>query len=438
MISLAEAIPLIVFIVTLILLAIEVHEKYVITITAALVLIFFNITTFAEAISWINFSTLAVLAGMMILIEVSRSSGLFIALSVQLTRLSRGNPFYIFLLFCLFTAFFSMFFTNVTTILLIAPITLELLKGMGRDPKPYLLAEIFVSNIGGAGSLIGDPANIIIGSATNLSFNSFIINLFPPVLIGLAATIGIFYLIEWTNLKPITKDLEKMFISKILMKKIEYKFLAEGIKRRLLIKSIIMLALTVIGFVVQDFLKLSLAEIALTGAFILIILSAKDINAHKILESIQWSTLLFFMGLFVVVNAVEKTGLLEIIGRLIANSTSNFALLLVIIVWISGISSMILDNVAFVTVMIPIILNIQSHTLGETHLDLLWWALALGAVMGGSGTIIGASSNVVGIDIAKKQGINITFADFSKYGLPFAALCLGISSIYLVIRYYYF
>lgn len=436
--TLATIFSLVVFVAVLLLLAFEVFEKSVVTISGALILILAGILTYQEALEAIDFSTIFVLVGMMILIEITRISGFFAWVTVKITSLSKGNPFFIFLFFCLFTAIFSVFFSNVTTVLIMAPITFELMKGMGRDPKPYLLAEIFVANVAGAGSFIGDPANIIIGTGAGLSFNDFIVNLLPVTAVIMIVCLLAFYFLEWDNLKPITQDLKKMFISNITVRKIQYKFLSQGINKSLVIKSLAVLALTITGFVLQNMLKIPLSIIALTGGFFLILISRHEVKIEKILESIQWDTLFFFAGLFIVVHGVEKTGLVEIVGRALAESTENYALLLIIIIWASGFISMILDNVAYVTVMVPIVINMREHLAGNPHLDLLWWALALGAVLGGNGTIIGASSNVVAIDIARKNGVMITFWSFLKYGLPFATLFLLIASGYLLIRLYYF
>ncbi|MBI4232272.1 anion permease [Candidatus Peregrinibacteria bacterium] len=204
-----------------------------------------------------------------------------------------------------------------------------------------------------------------------------------------------------------------------------------------MIKSIIILFVTILGYILQNKLNIALPVIALSGAFLLLIVSKKEIKVEKIFESIQWSTLFFLAGLFMVVHGLNESGVLDIVAQKIAASTNNFALLLIIIIWASGIISMIVDNTAFVTVMVPIILALQNHFQNQPQLNLMWWALSLGAVFGGNGTIIGTAANVVGTDIARKFGLNINFNSFLRYGLPFAFLPLSIASLYILIRFYY-
>ncbi|OGJ52431.1 hypothetical protein A2483_03990 [Candidatus Peregrinibacteria bacterium RIFOXYC2_FULL_33_13] len=246
------------------------------------------------------------------------------------------------------------------------------------------------------------------------------------------------YIVKWDQLKPITKDFQKLFLSNILIKKVQYTFLSEHIDAKRIAKAVFVLVLTILGFIFQNALGLPLAVIALMGATLVVIISIKDIQLHRVLESVEWATLFFFGGLFIMVGALEHLGVLELIGTYLAGLDVSFLTLLIVIIWGAAIFSMLLDNVALVTVMVPIILNMQTHLNGrQEHMDLLWWSLALGAILGGNGTLIGASANVVGSGVAKKHGLNITFTGFLKYSLPITILALMVSTVYISIRYYF-
>jgi len=437
-VSLSVIIALSVFSIALFLIVFEVMDKSIIALSGALILLLTKVITFDQAIESINFEIIFLLAGMMMLVDVTRASGFFSWLNVKITTISKGNPFLIFLLFCTLTFFISAFLDNVTTIIIMIPITIELLRGMGKDPKPYVIAEIMLSNVGGAMTIIGDPTNVIIGTAAKLTFNQVIFNMAVPTLTVLVMILIALYIVKWDQLKPITKDFQKLFLSNILIKKVQYTFLSEHIDAKRIAKAVFVLVLTILGFIFQNALGLPLAVIALMGATLVVIISIKDIQLHRVLESVEWATLFFFGGLFIMVGALEHLGVLELIGTYLAGLDVSFLTLLIVIIWGAAIFSMLLDNVALVTVMVPIILNMQTHLNGrQEHMDLLWWSLALGAILGGNGTLIGASANVVGSGVAKKHGLNITFTGFLKYSLPITILALMVSTVYISIRYYF-
>ncbi len=425
-----------IFIAAFVLIVFEVFDKTVLAMIGAVLMVAFGVFNFEEAIYAIEFETIVLLMAMMLLVEVSRESGIFSWLTVKLAKKSKGSPLLLFVLFCGVTAFVSAFLDNVTTIVLIVPITIALVKGMGRDPKPYIIGEIMFSNIGGAMTLIGDPPNIIIGGATGLTFNQFIINLWMPIMAGILIIGLLFIAIHWKHhLKPISNDLKKLFISHLLLKKINYKFLSGYRNKAFMTKAVAVLILTTVGFLFQSQLNLSVAIIALTGAVLLLLVSAEEADLHVSLRSVEWSTLLFFAGLFVMVGAVEKVGALDVLsGFIVSISGGDYLVLLLAVLWVSGFVSMILNNIPFVTLMVPVIFNIQAGLTGDVDPNLLWWALALGACLGGNGTLIGASANVIGADMAKKEGVNISFLTFMKYGMPFTFISLVISSMYLTMR----
>lgn len=422
-----------IFAIALVFIITEKVDKAIVTISGALLLIILGILEPEQAFHSIDFETIILLMGMMMIMDISRRSQIFNWLSTKLAETTKGNPLLIFLIFLLVTAFFSAFLDNVTTIIIIVPITIALTKGMGIDPKPYIIGEIMLSNIGGALTLVGDPPNILIGSAAKLSFNEFIVNLWMPVLISTLAVLGILTVIFWKKIKPIKKDLKKLFLANILIKKIKLEFYGKPLKKRFITTTLLILGLTVLGFILQKQIGLSVGIIALAGAMILLLATTKNVTLHETLLKVEWPTLLFFAGLFIMAAGLEETGFLELISDTIMNTTQNFTYKLLIILWTAGIVSMFLDNIPFVAVMIPVILDMQTKMPPEQAV-LLWWALSLGACLGGNGTIIGASANVVGTSIAEKENVHISFLSYMRTAFPLTIVTLIFSSIYIIYR----
>ncbi|MBU0728008.1 ArsB/NhaD family transporter, partial [Patescibacteria group bacterium] len=416
----------------------EVIDKSVVALAGAGMLILSRILTFEEAVEAINFEIIALLTAMMILVEIAQESGLFALINFKLAKFSKGNPFLIFLFFMLVTAFASAFLDNVTTILIVVPITIALVSGMGYNPFPYVIAEIMFSNIGGALTLVGDPPNILVGTMAGISFNDFIIHLWIPIVAIIVLVLGIFYVLHWKDLKPIHHHLPKLFLSNLLLKKIQYEFVKTKLNVGYMITVAVALALTIVGFLTQFILGYPLAVIAFVGALMLMIIVHKKIHVHHVLSKVEWPTLGFFAGLFVLAHGLEKVGVLEVVGHSLVGITDNFALLILIVLWSAGVLSMIVDNIPFVTVMIPIVFNMQEILGSDPHFSLLWWALILGACLGGNGTVIGASANVIGVDLARNKGIPITFLSYLRYGLPITLVALSVSSVYLMVWYFYF
>ena len=430
--------PLVVFIVAFTAIVFEIFDKAVVAMVGGILLIIFRSLTFEQAIEAVNFEIIALLGAMMIIVEIARESGLFTMINFKLAKYSKGNPFLIFLLFTVITAVSSAFLDNVTTILIVVPITIQLVRGMGYNPFPFIVAEIMFSNIGGALTLVGDPPNVLVGTAVGISFNSFIIHLWIPILAIIAFTLVAYYIARWKDLKPIHHHLPKLFLSNILLKKLEYEYKKTKLDKKYMRTVTIVLSLTILGFLLQFLIGLPIAVIAAAGALALMLIVHKEIHVHHIFSTVEWATLGFFAGLFVIVAGLEHAGVLEIIAQWIVSLTSNFNVLLLIILWSAGICSMIVDNIPFVTVMIPILMTIETHYTGNPHVSLLWWALILGAALGGNGTMIGASANVIGVDLAKKNDVKITFLKYLKYSLPLTMGALVISSIYLLIWANYF
>ena len=424
------AVTLGIFAVAFVLIALEWYDKSLVAIMGALLMVIFGILTPEEAVAAIDVETIFLLLAMMILVNIASKSGVFEWLNVRIASFTRGNPLAIFLFFSLMTAILSAFLDNVTTVILIVPLTIELVRGMGKDPKPYIFAEIIFSNIGGALTLIGDPPNIIIGGATGFNFLQFVQNLWIPIMISSVFALIVFGLLFKRKLKPIGDSLADLLIANIIIKKLKYDFVKQVMHKDFVIKVAAILLLTVLGFFLQQQIGLPTYVIALTAAIVLGLLTSKRVNIETALESVEWTTLFFFAGLFVMVAGVESTGLLHEVSEMIANSTTNLFHLSLIILWVSGVVSMVLNNIPFITVMIPVIFGIQGQLHGVDS-NILWWALSLGTCLGGNATLIGASANVVAADAANKRGVKITFLEYMKFSLPLTMGILALCSVYL-------
>lgn len=417
-------IALIIFITTLVFVSLEKINRTVIALSGALLFILLKILTQQEAFLSIDFNTIGLLTGMMIMVSIIKRTGLFQYLAIKISKLAHGNIFYLLFFLSIITGILSSILDNVTTIILIVPITLAICENLEISPIPLVLSEIFASNIGGTATLIGDPPNIIIGSAAHLSFMDFIINLAPFALILLILLpffVRLFYKKEMSqNIKEAWEKVEKFD---------EKKAIEDPV---LLKKSLLVFLLTILVFIFHHSLGLEAATVALAGATLLLLVSNID-PADTLLE-VEWSTLFFFMGLFIVVAGVEKIGLFQWLSNKIINLTKeNLTLTTLAILWVSGISTSVINNISYTISMVPVIQNIGEAT--SFNLNPLWWALSLGACLGGNGTFIAAAANLVGVNILKRQGIIITFKDFFRIGFPIMLISMLLSSIYLYFRY---
>jgi Na+/H+ antiporter NhaD/arsenite permease-like protein len=395
----------------------------------------FGILTLPEAIAAIDFNTILLLFGMMVIVYIMRCAHIFSVTALYLARVTKGNPLYIFLVFCLITAVFSAFLDNVTTILVIVPITIQLTRGMGINPFFFILGEVFLSNIGGTATLIGDPPNILIGSAANLSFMEFLYMLWIPVVISTVLVIIYLVWTNWKEVRPCFDNFERLFTNNLMLQQIEHDAEQLKVDKKLMTRVLIVFGLTMVGFFTHAITHIEASVIALVGAVFLMIMTHKEFNIHKVLEHVEWGTLLFFVGLFIVVGGLKHAGILTMISDVIIHSSKDFTILLLIILWSSAFFSSVVDNIPFVAVMIPIVNDIvQSNTFNDgSDAMLLWWALSLGSCLGGNGTMIGASANVVAVEIARRDNIQITFTSFLRWSFPVIFITLMVSSVYLVI-----
>ncbi len=397
-------------------------------------MILLGLLTPEQAVGAIQYEAIFILMAMMIIVHIAAKSGIFQWLNVKIATLTKGNPFAIFLLFSVLTGTVSSFLPNVTTIVLIVPLMIELLRGMGKDPKPYLFSVIMFANIGGDLTLIGDASNIIIGSASGLSFMQFLSNLWIPVLSVSIFTIAAFAIVKWRDLKPISGDLANLFIANVTIRKIRNKFLKVNLDKLFITKVVVILILSILGFLFEKQIGIPTFVVAFAAAIFLAVLCSRKADIHESLQAIEWGTIIFFSGLFIMVAGVEHSGVLNVVSDFISTSTSNVFYLSLIILWTCGIFSMIIDNIPFVTVMIPVILGIQASMPG-VDTTVLWWALSMGACIGGNGTLVGGSSNIVTAGLAKKAGINISFFEYLRFGLPLTLGALLVCSAYLFFRF---
>ena len=423
-------ISIIVFLVVYVAITFELVNKAVAAFSGVAILILLNVIDEHHAIEFIDFETIMLLFGMMIIVSVLKHSGLFTIISVRISELTRGNPLKILILFSIITALMSAFLDNVTTVLIIIPIIIELTRGLGLDPKKYVLSQAIISNIGGTATLIGDPPNVIIGSKVGLTFNQFLFNLSPPVVVIFVVVLTFIWATNRNQFKPINDNIIKLFTVNLLLEKIRHDFLSIKIDYNLMKKGLFFLMIAIILFITQTITGLAPGVIAISAGIFLVMVSGMKLE--QAMEEVEWSTLMFFVGLFILVGALEEYGVIEWIAHnVFLNIGDNPYVVVLVVEWVSGIASGFLDNIPFTITMIPII-EIMNET--NPHFqNLLWWALALGACLGGNITIIGASANIVSIGIAKKYGVKISFLEFMKFGAVISIISLVIASLYLII-----
>ena len=422
MLSAAQIISIVVFVAVMALVVSEKIHRALAALLGAVVLLVIGIIDFNAGMESIDFNTLGVLCGMMMFVAIVKESGLFEFVAIKSAKACKGNPWLIMIAFAVITAVFSAFLDNVTTVLLIGPMTIMLCKTLDINPVPFLLVEIMMSNVGGTATLIGDPPNIMIGSEAGLSFAQFIMVNAPIVVVIMVVLLVIFRFMYGRHLSVDEKNrLNIMELS------------AEDaiIDKALFHKSVVMIVLVAIAFMLHGVFNLETSVIALTAAAVIILISGRDIEVA--IEGIEWGTIGFFLGLFMVVGGMEHTGVIEMLGNAIVDATGgNVVLMMIVILWASAILSSILDNIPFVATMIPIIMVMEASGIDVYP---LWWALSLGACLGGNGSLVGASANVVLSGIANKEGYNITFMSFTKVAFPLMLVTVALSTIYLLILF---
>lgn len=398
-------------------------DRAVVALTGAMLMVLLRVLAQEEAFAVIDYNTLGLLVAMMIIVMIMRRTGVFEYLAVKVVKISKAEPFWLLITLSLVTGILSALLDNVTTILLILPVTLSVASELKLNPIPFIIAEIFASNVGGTATLIGDPPNIMIGSQTGLSFVDFLANVAVIAIPILVLTSIIFAFLY-------KKRLQADDILKAKVLKADEK---ECIKdSKLLKKSLIVFAFVILGFLLHGTLHFESSTIALTGAVVLLFIAG--INSEHVLMELEWKTIFFFSGLFILVGGLEKTGVIEWMAKSVLELTGGDLFMTTIaILWVSAIASAFIDNIPFVATMIPLIM--QMEAMSGMNVMPLWWALSLGACLGGNGTIIGASANVVAIGIAERNDNKITFGSYFKIAFPIMLLTIAISTIYMIVVY---
>ncbi|MBX3464752.1 MAG: ArsB/NhaD family transporter [Planctomycetes bacterium] len=392
----------------------------------------------------IDHGVVFLLISMMVLVNVIGRTGIFGWAAIKVAKLGRGRPLPIMLLFCILTAVASALLDNVTTVLLVAPVTLLIADELDVDPIPFLLAEAMASNIGGTATLIGDPPNILIAARAKFAFVDFLVHLAPAVLVMMVAFLGVLQVFFRKRLKVDEHKRQRVLAMD------ERKMIKDP---ALAVKSLLVLAATLIGFTLHSVLHLEPATVALTGAAFLLLIARGD--PHKVLAEVEWPTIFFFMGLFLVIGGIVKVGIVREISAMVIEATgptaesmktTAFSLL-----WFSAVLSAVVDNIPYVATMNPLVLDMANSVLHQgtadpnnlplstLHADVLqpvWWSFALGSCLGGNATAIGASANVVVVGLASRAGRKITFGQFMKFGVPTMLLTLAIAHVYVLLRYY--
>lgn len=420
-----HSIALAIFSISLIFFIIEKINRSLVAILGASFLIIFGVLSQTEALSYVDFNTIGLLCGMMIIVAITRKTGVFEYLGIQAIKFSKAQPWKIMFFLSFTTAFLSAFLDNVTTVLLFVPITIAITDTMKIKPMPFLIAEIISSNIGGTATLIGDPPNIMIGSISKLSFVDFMVNNAPIVTIVFFVNILILIFIY-------RKDLLDPNIDKNILSNLDASRSITDSK--LLKKASIIFILTIAAFIFHGTVDVELATIAIVFATLMLIIC--KIDPEKILMEVDWVTLFFLAGLFTLVGGLDKTGIISSLGERILNlSKGSLSLTSTFIIWFSGIAGSFVGSVPFTAIMNPIIKHIGKSF---TEVDTLWWSLSLGVCLGGNGTLLGAPCNLVVANLAKKNSLNISFFQYFIVGFPLMILTILMCNIYLYIKYFLF
>ncbi len=411
-----------VFVVVYGLIVIDRWDRTLLAMIGGLLVVLLGILDQQQAFAAVDLNVIFLLVGMMVIAAVLAKTGFFDWLAIRSVRLSDGHPIRLLLILSLVTAIVSAFIDNVTTVVLMTPITLSVAKRLEISSKPYLIALIFASNIGGTATLIGDPPNILIGSAAGLGFDAFLTNLAPVVALVFIVFCGIMWLSFRTHLR--VPDERRL----AAVERTEENTIKD---RGLLVRALIVTGATIVGFLLHSVLGIQPATVALLGAAVLMLVGGLDV--HRTLKEVEWSTLFFFVGLFILVEALIKVGIIGSIADELARLTAGQAAVATLgTLWFSAAVSAVVDNIPYTATAIPIVERLGA---GGIPIEPLWWALALGACLGGNLTIVGASANVVVANISDRAGEPIRFVEFVKYGTAVVVASLVVCTAYLWVRY---
>ncbi|MBM3600336.1 MAG: ArsB/NhaD family transporter [Alphaproteobacteria bacterium] len=424
----------ILLIVTYIAIMTEKLNRAIVALVGAGIMIQIGVLNQEEAIKGVDFNTIALLTGMMIIVAITRKCGVFQYVAVWAAKKSNASPWGLLLMLSIVTAVLSALLDNVTTVLLIVPVTLAVTRELEVPPYPYLFAEIFSSNIGGTATLIGDPPNILIGSLVDLSFNDFVVNLTPVVVVVMAFQAVATHLIWGRHMHAAPEKRARVMAMR------EADTITDW---RLLKQSMTVIAIVIVAFVLARPLHMQPGSIAMFGAAILMLLDNlghsaehQTDNVVSTFSEVEWITIFFFVGLFMVVHGVEVAGVLKLAAdQLLVWTGGDLAVTAYAILWASAILSAIIDNIPFVATMIPLIKAMAPTFGGPEGLLPLWWSLSLGACLGGNGTLIGASANLTVAGLAERNGVRFSFLTYTKLAFPLMLMSILISHIYIWLRY---
>ena len=420
--SLQQIIAIIIFLCTMgAIITGKVHNT-VASLTGAACLVLTHILSIEDCVDAVDVETICILVGMMLLVAVIKNSGIFEYIAIKAAKIAKGRPWPIMVIFILITAVCSGMLDNVTTVLLVGPMTLAITNILKVDPVPYIITQIMASNIGGTATLIGDPPNIMIGSAAKLSFVDFILNTgFATVFVMIVGLICMYFIYG-----------RKLFVTDEAIAKVMQLDENKAIKdRKLMHESVIVIILVALCFIFHDQLGVLSCTVAIAAACIMLLIGGQE--PEEIIADVEWPTILFFIGLFIVVGGMKKVGVITLLANaLVAATGGNMIITMMVILWVSAIVSSFLDNIPFVATLIPMILTMQAEGMDVAP---IWWALSLGACLGGNGTLIGASANVVLSGISKNNGHPITFGQYFKIGFPMMILSIIVCSVFLLIRF---
>jgi len=426
----------ILLIVSYVVLLSEKFNRTVVALLGGGLVIITGVVSQSQAIASIDFNTIALLTGMMIIVAVTRTSGVFEFVAIWSAKKVKADPMGILIVLSVVTAVFSAFLDNLTTVLLVVPVALLIVEKLKVSPYPFLVSQILASNIGGTATLIGDPPNILIGSATGLSFMQFLTNLGPVALLVLIVMVPIFKFMWGDELVASEKDRESIM---------RFREADSITDMRLLVMSLGVLALVIAGFIVGEHYHIPPGTTAMFGAAVLLLITSVGLEneeqterLHQALLEVEWAALLFFIGLFIIVSGVEHAGLLNILGGALLDFTGgDAAMTAVSTLWLSAVVSAAVDNIPFVATMIPLVKSMGAAVGGAAALEPVWWSLALGACLGGNGSLVGAAANVMVSGMGERAGYPISFMKFLKIGLPLMLLSIVIANVYIYLRYFF-